>query len=72
MVNFVLGLAVIASTVSAAATVGEFNILSFNVAGLPAILNDNSVPGDKTTNARTIGKYFAEYDYDVIHMQEGV
>jgi hypothetical protein len=53
-----------------AATAGEFNILSFNVAGLPAILNGNEVPGDKTDNSRQIGKKFAEYGYDVIHVQE--
>ena len=41
-----------------------------NVAGLPQILQDNEVPGDKTTNAGTIGSKFAEYDYDVIHVQE--
>ncbi|GFF73519.1 hypothetical protein CNMCM6936_002954 [Aspergillus lentulus] len=53
-----------------AATAGEFNILSFNVAGLPPILNGNEVPGDKTDNSRQIGKKFAEYGYDVIHVQE--
>lgn len=53
-----------------AATAGEFNVLSMNVAGLPAILNDNDVPGDKTTNAETIGSKSAEYGYDVIHVQE--
>jgi hypothetical protein len=62
--------ATVSSSVSAAATSGEFNILSFNVAGLPAILNSNDVPGDKATNAGTIGTLFAEYDYDVIHVQE--
>lgn len=55
---------------AAADTTGQFNILSFNVAGLPEIFNDNEVPGDKTTNARTIGSMFAEYGYDVIHVQE--
>ncbi|KAI0472940.1 endonuclease/Exonuclease/phosphatase [Xylariaceae sp. FL0804] len=55
---------------SLAATSGEFNILSMNVAGLPAILNSNDVPGDKTTNAETIGADFAKYDYDLIHVQE--
>ncbi|PMD65507.1 endonuclease exonuclease phosphatase family protein [Hyaloscypha bicolor E] len=43
--------ATLSSSVSAAATSGDLNILSFNVAGLPAILNDNAVPGDKATNA---------------------
>lgn len=41
-----------------------------NVAGLPAILNGNDVPGDKATNAATIGSKFAQYGYDVIHVQE--
>lgn len=54
----------------AAATSGTFSILSMNVAGLPAILNSNDVPGDKITNAATIGSKFAEYNYDVIHVQE--
>jgi len=33
-------------------------------------LYDNDVPGDKATNAGTIGEKFAEYDYDMIHVQE--
>ncbi|KAI1381298.1 endonuclease exonuclease phosphatase family protein [Hypoxylon crocopeplum] len=41
-----------------------------NVAGLPAFLNGNEVPGDKTTNSQTIGAKFAQYDYDIIHVQE--
>jgi hypothetical protein len=53
-----------------AATSGEFNVLSFNVAGLPEILNGNEVPGDKTENSRQIGRRFAQYGYDVIHVQE--
>ncbi|KAF4609624.1 hypothetical protein G7Y89_g15831 [Cudoniella acicularis] len=65
-----LAAATLASTVSAIATGGDFNVLAFNVAGLPAILNSNDVPGDKATNAGTIGTLFAEYDYDVIHVQE--
>jgi hypothetical protein len=68
--NLAAAAATLGSYVSAAATSGEFNILSFNVAGLPAILNSNDVPGDKATNAGTIGTLFAEYDYDVIHVQE--
>ncbi|KAM7206392.1 Horcolin [Naviculisporaceae sp. PSN 640] len=51
-------------------TSGKFNVLSMNVAGLPAILNPNDVPGDKSTNAKIIGAKFTEYNYDVIHMQE--
>ncbi|KAH8677663.1 endonuclease/Exonuclease/phosphatase [Xylariales sp. PMI_506] len=53
-----------------AATSGEFSLLSMNVAGLPAILQDNDVPGDKATNAGTIGQKFAEYGYDIINVQE--
>ncbi|KAK3303987.1 Endonuclease/exonuclease/phosphatase [Chaetomium strumarium] len=53
-----------------AATSGKFNVLSMNVAGLPAILNGNEVPGDKATNSRLIGSKFAEYGYDAIHVQE--
>jgi len=53
-----------------AAASGSFNILSMNVAGLPAILNPNDVPGDKAMNAKIIGSKFAQYGYDVIHVQE--
>lgn len=53
-----------------AATSGEFSVLSMNVAGLPAIFNSNDVPGDKATNAGSIGTKFAEYGYDIIHVQE--
>ncbi|KAF8858366.1 endonuclease/Exonuclease/phosphatase [Acephala macrosclerotiorum] len=73
MARLLLSLAALATSLTsalAAATSGDFNILSFNVAGLPSILNDNSVTGDKATNAGIIGTYFAEYDYDVIHVQE--
>lgn len=47
---------------------GEFSFLTFNVAGLPLV--DNGVPGKKADNAETIGSKFAEYGYDVIHVQE--
>ncbi|KAI1506461.1 endonuclease/Exonuclease/phosphatase [Biscogniauxia marginata] len=53
-----------------AATSGDFNILTMNVAGLPEILNGNEVPGDKTTNSELIGSKFAAYGYDIIHAQE--
>ncbi|KAG2411940.1 hypothetical protein HFD88_009496 [Aspergillus terreus] len=53
-----------------AASSGQFNVLSFNVAGLPEIFNSNEVPGDKSTNSEQIGTKFAEYGYDVIHVQE--
>lgn len=51
-------------------TSGTFDLLTYNVAGLPAILNGNDVPGDKATNAKTIGTKLAEGAYDVVHMQE--
>jgi hypothetical protein len=69
--NISLTALALVSVSSAIATGGDFNILSFNVAGLPAILNGNEVSGDKATNAGTIGKLFSQYDYDVINMQEG-
>lgn len=53
-----------------AETKGTFDFLTFNVAGLPAILNDNGVPGDKKTNAGTIGALLALGGYDVVQMQE--
>lgn len=55
---------------AAAATSGTISLLTMNVAGLPAILQDNDVPGDKATNAGLIGSYFAAYDYDIINVQE--
>ncbi|KAK4495405.1 hypothetical protein PRZ48_013736 [Zasmidium cellare] len=53
-----------------AQTTGTFTALTMNVAGLPAILNSNDVPGDKATNAAQIGTYFATYNYSIIHVQE--
>jgi hypothetical protein len=53
-----------------AQTTGKFNTLTYNVAGLPAILNGNDVPGDKTTNTARIGQLFAKYDISLIHVQE--
>lgn len=67
----ILVLALVAREELAAAS-GVFNVLSMNVAGLPAILNSNDVPGDKATNARTIGSYFTEYGYSIINVQEVV
>jgi hypothetical protein len=55
---------------SIAQTTGTFNTLTFNVAGLPAILNGNDVPGDKTNNTARIGQLFAEYNISLIHVQE--
>lgn len=60
----------IASAASATVLSGTFTALTFNVAGLPSILQSNDVEGDKATNAGELGTYFAEYDYDIINMQE--
>ncbi len=67
---FSLAAATVLVGVVQAATTGTFNVLTMNVAGLPAIFNGNDVPGDKATNAGTIGTLFAQYNYDVIHVQE--
>jgi hypothetical protein len=55
---------------ASAALSGTFSVLSFNVAGLPEIINGNDVPGDKTTNTQIIGERFVEYGYDIIQVQE--
>lgn len=58
------------TTLAAGPTSGKFNILSFNVAGLPDFLNGNEVPGDKTTNTGLIGQKFSEQNYSLINVQE--
>jgi hypothetical protein len=58
------------SATAAPAASGTFNALTLNVAGLPPILNDNGIPGDKETNTKLIGTYFAQYNYSIIHVQE--
>lgn len=55
---------------AAAVTSGDLSVLTFNVAGLPAIIQDNDESGDKTTNTELIGTYFSEYAFDLIHVQE--
>lgn len=49
---------------------GAFNVLSYNVAGLPQFINSNGVHGSKFTNTAAIGTKFAEYDFDVVQVQE--
>ena len=51
------------------AKTGSFDFLTYNVAGLPAILNPNQ-GGDKAVNARAIGTKLAAGAYDVVHLQE--
>ncbi|KAF2157521.1 hypothetical protein K461DRAFT_235828 [Myriangium duriaei CBS 260.36] len=53
-----------------AADQGVLSVLTFNIAGLPAFLENNGVPGDKTTNTKTIGTKLTQYAYDVVHVQE--
>lgn len=69
MKSLIVSSILLAASVQAAAS-GEFTALSFNVAGLPSILQSNDVEGDKTDNAGQLGKYFSEYGYDIINMQE--
>ncbi|KAF1834521.1 mannose-binding lectin [Decorospora gaudefroyi] len=65
----VCALSSLASLVIAQST-GTFNTLTYNVAGLPALLNGNDVPGDKTSNTIRIGQLFTKYDISLIHVQE--
>lgn len=54
----------------AASTSGSLSVVTMNVAGLPDVLQGNDVPGNKETNSRLIGAKFAEYNYDIINVQE--
>jgi hypothetical protein len=53
-----------------AQTSGKFTTTTFNVAGLPPILNGNEIPGDKTTNTARIGQLLTQYNISLIHVQE--
>ncbi|KLU84737.1 endonuclease/exonuclease/phosphatase [Magnaporthiopsis poae ATCC 64411] len=66
--NAVLALSALAKT--ALAYNGEFSALAMNVAGLPAFLQGNDVPGDKAVNARLIGQKFSDQNIDIVHVQE--
>ncbi|KAL8376013.1 hypothetical protein RB595_007225 [Gaeumannomyces hyphopodioides] len=66
--NAVLALSALAQT--ALAYNGEFSVLAMNVAGLPAILQGNDVPGDKSVNSRLIGQKFSELNLDIVNVQE--
>jgi len=54
----------------ALASSGSFNVLQYNVAGLPSLINDNGIVGGKTNAATQIGTKFAQYAFDIIHTQE--
>jgi hypothetical protein len=51
------------------AATGSFDVLTYNVAGLPAILNPNQ-GGDKVVNSRLIGSKLAQGAFDVAQLQE--
>ena len=68
--NSISAILATAPLLARAATAGDFTVLTMNVAGLPAILNQNDVPGDKATNAASIGSFFSKYGYDIVHVQE--
>ena len=65
-----LAIAPLLGHLSLAQSTGTFDFLTYNVAGLPEFLTDNGVPGDKATNARTIGSKLAQGAYDIVHLQE--
>ncbi|KAM5349419.1 hypothetical protein ACJ41O_005924 [Fusarium nematophilum] len=65
-----LAAALCLSGMASTQSTGSFDFLTYNVAGLPAILNNNEVPGDKETNSELIGSHLAAQKYDIVHMQE--
>ncbi|KAI9712022.1 MAG: hypothetical protein M1820_001730 [Bogoriella megaspora] len=69
-INLLLTFVSSAIALGQAATGGSFSFLTLNVAGLPQILQNNEVPGDKTDNTARIGQKFAAYNFSVIHVQE--
>lgn len=60
----------LATMALAAPTVsGSLTAVTMNVAGLPSILNSNG-DSDKKANSIAIGKKFAQYNYNLINVQE--
>lgn len=53
-----------------AASSATFQVLTFNIAGLPPIINGNGVPGDKATNTRMIGRKMKQGGFDIVNVQE--
>ncbi|NUR01508.1 MAG: endonuclease [Streptomyces sp.] len=62
----VLGGLTAAAPSAAAADSGSFNVLSYNVAGLPAAVNSAPTPRESSTTA--IGQRIAPYD--IVHVEE--
>ncbi|EAT76940.1 hypothetical protein HBI56_201960 [Parastagonospora nodorum] len=56
--------------IALAQTSGKFTTITFNVAGLPPVLNGNEIPGDKTTNTARIGELLTQYNISLVHVQE--
>lgn len=52
------------------ALTGTFDVVTYNVAGLPAFLGGDQSSEEKQQNANAIGQLLAENDYDVVHLQE--
>lgn len=60
----------LAAVVSAAPTsTGSLTAVTMNVAGLPAFINNNG-DGSKKENSIAIGKKFAQYNFELINVQE--
>ncbi|PVI08711.1 hypothetical protein DM02DRAFT_608066 [Periconia macrospinosa] len=57
-------------SLASAQTAGTFNATTFNVAGLPPVLNGNDIPGDKTTNTARIGQLLSQHNIDIVNVQE--
>lgn len=62
----VLGGLTVAAPSASAADSGSFNVLTYNVAGLPSALSSASTPRDTSTTA--IGQRIAPYD--IVHVEE--
>lgn len=68
--QYVLAFAGLLGATASAESNGTFNLLTYNVAGLPSWLGDNGIPGDKATNAASIGALLDLEGYDIVHLQE--
>lgn len=55
---------------AAEALSGTFDLLTYNIAGLPEWISDNGIPGSKDKNTERIGSIIAQQGYDVVHVQE--
>lgn len=62
--------ALLLPSLTVAQSSGSFDFLTYNVAGLPGIINGNDIPGDKKTNSRLLGDALGRENHDFVHMQE--